>query len=51
MNEIVSKYFIDLNPRNLSVCSRNKPNKIKDLILNNSVNWFSFHELGKTSTL
>ena len=45
MNEIVSKYFIDLNPRNLSICSRNKTNKIKDLILNNSVNWFSFHEL------
>ena len=45
MNEIVSKYFIDLNPRNLSVCSRNKPTKIKNLILNNSINWFSFNEL------
>ena len=45
MNEIVSKYFINLNPRNLSVCTRNKPTKIKDLILNNSINWFSFQEL------
>ena len=45
MNEIVSKYFINLNPRKLSVCSRNKPTKIKDLILNNSINWFSIQEL------
>ena len=45
MNEIVSKYFINLNPRNLSVCTRNKPTKIKDLILNNSINWFSIQEL------
>lgn len=45
MNEIVSKYFIDLNPRNLSVCTRKKPTKIKNLILNNSINWFSFQEL------
>ena len=45
MNEIVSKYFINLNPRKLSVCSRNKPIKIKDLILNNSINWFSIQEL------
>ena len=45
MNEIVSKYFINLNPRNPSVCTRNKPTKIKDLILNNSINWFSIQEL------
>ena len=47
MNEIVSKYFINLNPRKLSVCSRNKPTKIKDLILNNSINWFSIQSFWK----